>query len=50
MVTTVTLLAPTIVEAILKGRQPKGVRREDLARGMLTAWEEQRKVIYPLPL
>jgi hypothetical protein len=37
-----TCLAPDIVEAILDGRQPKGLRlAEMLGKGPLT-WEEQR--------
>jgi hypothetical protein len=37
-----TLLAPDIQEAILEGRQPKGMQLEELTRGMPGAWEEQR--------
>jgi hypothetical protein len=37
-----TLLAPDIQEAILEGRQPKGLQLEELTRGMPGAWEEQR--------
>ena len=37
-----TLLAPDIVEAILDGRQPKGMQLE-LTRVMPTTWENQRK-------
>ena len=37
-----TLLAPDIVEAILDGRQPEGMRLEDLLDGFPLAWEEQR--------
>ena len=38
-----TCLAPDVVEAILDGRQPKGLRlAEMLANGPL-AWEEQRR-------
>ena len=42
-----TLLAPDIVEAILDGRQPKGMQIEELTRAMPIAWEEQRQR-YPL--
>jgi hypothetical protein len=38
-----TLLAPDIVEAILDGRQPKGVHLEDLTRAMLSAWTEHKE-------
>ena len=38
-----TLLAPDIVEAILEGRQPKGLQLEELTRAMPSEWEEQRK-------
>ena len=38
-----TLLAPDIVEAILDGRQPKGMQLEDLTRVMLTTWDEQKQ-------
>lgn len=37
-----TLLAPDIQEAILDGRQPKGMQLEELVRGMPSEWEEQR--------
>jgi hypothetical protein len=37
-----TLLAPDIQEAILDGRQPKGMQLEELTRAMPVAWEEQR--------
>lgn len=37
-----TLLAPDIVEAILDGRQPKGMQLEELTRVMLTGWDEQK--------
>ena len=40
-----TLLAPDIVEAILEGRQPKGVQLEDLTRAMPSGWHEQRQQI-----
>jgi hypothetical protein len=40
-----TLLAPDIVEAILDGRQPKGMQLEDLTRVMPSTWEEQRESI-----
>lgn len=40
-----TLLAPDIVEAILDGRQPKGIQLEDLTRAMPMGWEEQRKTV-----
>jgi len=33
-----TLLAPTIQEAILDGRQPKGMQLEALVRGMPSGW------------
>ena len=38
-----TLLAPDIVEAILDGRQPKGLQLEGLARVLPSAWDEQRQ-------
>jgi ribosome-binding protein aMBF1 (putative translation factor) len=37
-----TMLAPDIQEAILEGRQPKGMQLEELTRGMPGAWGEQR--------
>ena len=37
-----TLLAPDIQEAILDGRQPKGMQLEELTRAMPMAWDEQR--------
>ena len=42
-----TLLAPDIVEAILDGRQPKGLQLEDLTRALPNDWEEQRKRLLP---
>jgi hypothetical protein len=38
-----TLLAPDIQEAILEGRQAKGMQLEELTRAMPRAWEEQRE-------
>jgi hypothetical protein len=38
-----TLLAPDIIEAILDGRQPKGMQLEELTRVMPSVWEEQRR-------
>jgi hypothetical protein len=40
-----TLLAPDIQEAILDGRQPKGMQLEELRRAMPGVWEEQRQVL-----
>ena len=37
-----TLLAPDIVEAILDGRQPTGLRLDDLLMGFSLAWEGQQ--------
>jgi hypothetical protein len=37
-----TCLAPDIVEAILDGRQPKGLRLAEMLRNGPMAWEEQR--------
>ena len=39
---SLTVLAPDITEAILDGRQPKGLRLAELLRNMPLAWEEQR--------
>jgi hypothetical protein len=36
-----TLLAPDIIEAILDGRQPKGMQLEELTRTLPTGWGEQ---------
>ena len=38
-----TLLAPDIVEAILDGREPEGIRLEDILNPFPAAWVEQRK-------
>ncbi len=38
-----TLLAPDIVEAIFDGRQPEGMRLEDLLAGFPLEWEWQHK-------
>ncbi len=40
-----TLLAPDIVEAVLGGRQPKGMQLEELTRVIPTTWDEQRQRI-----
>ena len=37
-----TLLAPDIVEAILVGREPEGMRLEDILNPFPAAWVEQR--------
>ena len=39
-----TLLAPDI-EAILEGRQPKGMQLEEVTRAMPSGWEKQRKAL-----
>ncbi|MFZ1413495.1 MAG: hypothetical protein WAS73_02785 [Defluviicoccus sp.] len=44
-----TLLAPDIQEAILDGRQPKGMQLEAMTRQMPMAWEEQRELIKAPP-
>jgi hypothetical protein len=41
-----TLLAPDIQEAILEGRQAKGMQLEDLTRAMPGVWEEQRRLLH----
>ncbi len=41
-----TLLAPDIVEAILDGRQPKGLQLEDLTRVLSSRWEDQRQHLF----
>ena len=38
-----TLLAPDIQEAILDGRQPKGMQLEEMTRVMPSEWGEQRR-------
>jgi hypothetical protein len=38
-----TLLAPDIQEAILEGRQPKGMMLEQLTGSMSSVWDEQRE-------
>jgi hypothetical protein len=38
-----TLLAPDIQEAILEGRQPKGMQLEELTKVVPGAWEGQRR-------
>ena len=38
-----TLLAPDIVEAILAGRQPEGMRLEGLLAGFPDEWGRQRE-------
>jgi hypothetical protein len=39
-----TCLAPDLVEAILDGRQPKGLRLAEMLGNGPLAWEEQRSV------
>ena len=39
------LLAPDIVEAVLDGRLPKGVRLEDLVRPLPADWAEQWRAL-----
>jgi hypothetical protein len=41
-----TLLAPDLVEAILDGRQPKGMQLEELTRVMPSGWKEQREQVF----
>jgi hypothetical protein len=43
-----TLLAPDIQEAILEGRQAKGMQLKELTRAMPGEWEEQRELIAAL--
>jgi hypothetical protein len=38
-----TCLAPDIVEAILDGRQPKGLRLAEMLGNTPAGWEEQRR-------
>ena len=40
-----TCLAPDIVEAILDGRQPKGLRLAEMLGNGPLAWEEQRRAL-----
>ncbi|MBL8658840.1 MAG: hypothetical protein JNM75_03685 [Rhodospirillales bacterium] len=40
-----TLLAPEIQEAILDGRQPKGMMLEDMVRALPTSWTEQHHAL-----
>jgi predicted nucleic acid-binding Zn ribbon protein len=40
-----TLLAPDIQEAILEGRQPKGLQLEELTRAMPGAWRDQLQYV-----
>jgi hypothetical protein len=40
-----TLLAPDIVEAILDGRQAKGLQPAELTGKLPSAWEEQRQLL-----
>ncbi len=42
-----TLLAPDIQEAILEGRQAKGLQLEELTRAMPAEWEGQRRLVAP---
>jgi hypothetical protein len=40
-----TLLAPDIQEAIIDGRQPKGMQLEELTGLMPSGWNEQRQLL-----
>jgi hypothetical protein len=44
-----TLLAPDITQAILEGRQPKGLKLATLLRGIPLPWEEQRRIFLGMP-
>jgi hypothetical protein len=39
------LLAPDIQEAIVEGRQAKGMQLEELTRAMPAEWEEQQRLV-----
>jgi hypothetical protein len=39
-----TLLALDLVEAILDGRQPRGMTAQELLRGVPVGWAEQRRI------
>ena len=43
-----TLLAPDIVEAILDGRQPAGMRLAGLLNGFPVEWVEQRPGLFDI--
>lgn len=43
-----TLLAPDIVEAILDGRQPRGITLKDFMRAMPTGYAQQHQYLAPL--
>jgi hypothetical protein len=40
-----TLLAPDLVEAILDGRQPRGLTAQELQRGVPVGWRAQRRML-----
>jgi hypothetical protein len=40
-----TLLAPDMIEAVLDGRLPKGLKLEELVRPLPADWAEQRRVL-----
>lgn len=42
-----TLLAPSIVEAILDGRQPEGMTLPELMKGVAVGWEGQSRTASP---
>jgi hypothetical protein len=43
-----TLLAPDIQEAILEGRQAKGIQLDELMGAVPAAWGEQRRLLFSL--
>ncbi|MBX6329464.1 MAG: hypothetical protein IRY89_12910 [Pseudolabrys sp.] len=45
-----TLLAPDITQAILEGRQPKGLKLATLLRGVPLVWEEQGEALFKYSL
>jgi hypothetical protein len=47
---TLTLLAPDIVEAIMDGRQPRGLDVHVLREGFPVEWGEQRAMAVRRPL
>ena len=47
---TLTLLAPDIQEAIIEGRQAKGMQLEELTRAVPGVWEEQRHFLQRSPI
>ena len=44
-ITRIALLAPDIVEAIVRGQEPSGLSLERLVKGIPDRWDQQREAL-----